>query len=681
MCHHRRSQQSQIVDLGTLGGSGSSAMAINNSGQIAGSAGTASGSSAFLWQNGHMTSLGTLGGTACAINDSGQIVGWSYGTGDSGHAFLWQSGTLTALAGLTGYPYSWACGINHSGQIAGYAGNESIIYHAVLWQSGSPTDLGTMGGSWGASACGINDSGQIVGTASIPGGEYTHAFLWQNDSMSDLGTFGGYNSYAVGINSSGEIAGWAEDPCNNPVACLWQDGAMTDLGTLGGRYYYSYALSINSSGQIVGYAQTDGDTSERALLWQNGTMIDLGTLPGGGSSRAQCINDNGWIVGSAVDSSGVESHAVLWMPTGGPPDTTPPTVAITNPTSSATYSTSASAINISGTASDNVDVVSVSWSDNRGGSGSCSGTTTWSETGIALQPGANIITISAQDGAGNIGTATLTVTTTDNTPPGSSADVVTGNVSANGASVVGAMVTFYPRYDFGYTLTDASGNYTISNWPLGVTEMTAYQSAYGEIIKTVTIVSGVNTVDFAWWNKVPMKLGQLKALADTTAVQVLSPVTVAVNSGLLGPNVTYVEESDRTCGIKVVLPPGQSVNAGNRITLTGTLTSDANGERYIQCSTINSNDNGTTAPKAVGVVNKGVANLVGTLVKVWGGVTPGSGFVTLNDGGLSPGTSGITVSTAGITKTIGSFLSVTGIVGKTTGGKLIVQPRGNADVD
>jgi hypothetical protein len=93
-----------------------------------------------------------------------------------------------------------------------------------------------------------------------------------------------------------------------------------------------------------------------------------------------------------------------------PPDTTPPTVSITSPTSAATYLTNVSSINLGGTASDNVGVTQVTWSNNRGGSGTASGTVNWSITGIALQSGTNLITVTAHDAAGNSGNAALTVT-------------------------------------------------------------------------------------------------------------------------------------------------------------------------------------------------------------------------------------------------------------------------------
>ncbi len=95
-----------------------------------------------------------------------------------------------------------------------------------------------------------------------------------------------------------------------------------------------------------------------------------------------------------------------------------PTIAITSPTSSGSYTTTSSTLSISGTAS--VGVTQVTWTNNRGGSGTASGTTSWSVSGIALQSGSNVITLTARDAAGKSGTALITVTYNsgpDTTPP------------------------------------------------------------------------------------------------------------------------------------------------------------------------------------------------------------------------------------------------------------------------
>ena len=53
-------------------------------------------------------------------------------------------------------------------------------------------------------------------------------------------------------------------------------------------------------------------------------------------------------------------------------DTSVPSIDIASPTTAATYASSASTLALSGSAGDNVGVVSVSWTNNRGGSGTTS---------------------------------------------------------------------------------------------------------------------------------------------------------------------------------------------------------------------------------------------------------------------------------------------------------------------
>jgi hypothetical protein len=64
----------------------------------------------------------------------------------------------------------------------------------------------------------------------------------------------------------------------------------------------------------------------------------------------------------------------------------------------------------SGTASDNVGVVKVTWTDSIGNTGNATGTTTWQTAGIPMRVGTNTITIRAYDAAGNYGWRSVTVT-------------------------------------------------------------------------------------------------------------------------------------------------------------------------------------------------------------------------------------------------------------------------------
>ena len=76
---------------------------------------------------------------------------------------------------------------------------------------------------------------------------------------------------------------------------------------------------------------------------------------------------------------------------------------------SATTSTSVF-ITIAGTATDEHGSRSVTWANDRGGSGAATGTTNWTAANIPLQAGTNVITVSAYDANGIRSTDTLTVT-------------------------------------------------------------------------------------------------------------------------------------------------------------------------------------------------------------------------------------------------------------------------------
>lgn len=131
-----------------------------------------------------MQDLGTLGGRwsgALAINESGQVAGWSDITGSTGsHAFLYRDGVMQDM-GTLGGTRSMAYGINANGQVVGrsyLAG--STTWHAFLYSGGAMLDLNDLvaaDSGWRLSeARAINDLGQIIGTGTNPAGQ-RHAFL------------------------------------------------------------------------------------------------------------------------------------------------------------------------------------------------------------------------------------------------------------------------------------------------------------------------------------------------------------------------------------------------------------------------------------------------------------------------------------------------------------------------
>jgi hypothetical protein len=85
-----------------------------------------------------------------------------------------------------------------------------------------------------------------------------------------------------------------------------------------------------------------------------------------------------------------------------------PAIVITEPRFTELGTTSESKINVAGLSVKELE--SVNWENNRGGSGVAEGTVNWRVPGMALQPGENIITISAKDSnTGEIYTAEIKV--------------------------------------------------------------------------------------------------------------------------------------------------------------------------------------------------------------------------------------------------------------------------------
>ena len=154
------------------------------------------------------------------------------------------------------------------------------------------SDLGTVPGGQGSEALGINSAGQIVGFAVTSSGT-DHAFLYSNGVMTDLGTLGGAYSQATAINNNGQIVGWS-DVGSSYHSFLYSGGTMTDISANMG--YWSQALAINNSGQIVGFFN-DGQ-ADQGYLYSQGSVTTLGSL-GGNETEATGINDSGQIVGTS----------------------------------------------------------------------------------------------------------------------------------------------------------------------------------------------------------------------------------------------------------------------------------------------------------------------------------------------------------------------------------------------
>jgi probable HAF family extracellular repeat protein len=173
----------EVLDLGTLGGPYSRALAVNNALQIVGASLTADGGPmhAFLW-SGSMIDLGTLGGRsseAWDVDERGRIVGAADDADGVRRAFLWKEGRMRDLGALPGARASEAFGIDDAGEIVGSSWVAGRGPRAVLWADGLVLDLNALvepDPSWSLQvARAINARGQIVGYGRHAGS--TRAFL------------------------------------------------------------------------------------------------------------------------------------------------------------------------------------------------------------------------------------------------------------------------------------------------------------------------------------------------------------------------------------------------------------------------------------------------------------------------------------------------------------------------
>lgn len=275
-------------DLGTLGGSNTSAVALNDAGQVTGESATAGNQQwrAFIWDatNG-MRSLGTLGGAysgATDINEAGQVVGWSRTAEGHLHAFLWDQEHGMRDLGTLGGLVSRAVAINNRGEVIGESTDASNRKHAFIWDSTG----GMRSIHADATAVAIHEAGLIAGTSfrTFVSGIYTftevRAFVWNPlNGVTSLGDFGGWTVCSF-VSSCG----------SNPLV-------------------YSQAIAMSEAGVVVGYAG-DKDGKRRAFAWDASTgMRDLGL------GVATAVNRAGMVVG--FDASGRGFWTVLGAE-GGP---------------------------------------------------------------------------------------------------------------------------------------------------------------------------------------------------------------------------------------------------------------------------------------------------------------------------------------------------------------------------
>jgi probable HAF family extracellular repeat protein len=172
------------------------------------------------------------------------------------------------------------------------------------------TDLGTLGGlsSW---AGGVNSAGEVVGWAHLASGEQ-RPFRWTAaEGMRDLGTFGGTRHEAVAINDAGVVVGTGSSPTASFLAFRWTsaEGLAPLDQTLGAS---TEAFAVNALGDVGGRASPAGTGPYPAAVWTAGGVLEGLT---DSWARVLGLNDVGQAVGFSHPTG--PTRAVLWTRAAG----------------------------------------------------------------------------------------------------------------------------------------------------------------------------------------------------------------------------------------------------------------------------------------------------------------------------------------------------------------------------
>jgi probable HAF family extracellular repeat protein len=179
-------------DLGSLGGTfgGVGDQGLNERGEVAGTSNLAGDqiSHPYLWDGTTMIDLGTLGGdngSANAVNDDGDVVGSADLPSGTHDGYLWKNGVMHDLPPVNGAPCSNAEDLNARDEVVGNAtdchGHELA---AVLWKDGNAIDLNSVIAPSPlrlTTAEYVSKSGEIVGKGELPNADQRVFLLIPNN--------------------------------------------------------------------------------------------------------------------------------------------------------------------------------------------------------------------------------------------------------------------------------------------------------------------------------------------------------------------------------------------------------------------------------------------------------------------------------------------------------------------
>lgn len=239
------------------------------------------------------------------MNNLDQVVGYCNNeTGTTFHAFLWSESTGTVDLGVPSWAvgdFSRAEGINDAGVVVGMVGSVPFNLRGCIWIGETEIEIPTFGGVE-SRAKSVNDLHDVVGMARLESGKMRGFVVPSADValMIELEAPEGGGAWATDINNKREVVGWGTNADGTYHALYWSlDAGMVYLQEPIDEFgWQSFAYGINESGDIVGKLVDPGGEN-RACIWTGGEVYILENYlvidEDVRYTNARNINEAGWI--------------------------------------------------------------------------------------------------------------------------------------------------------------------------------------------------------------------------------------------------------------------------------------------------------------------------------------------------------------------------------------------------
>ena len=258
-----------------------------------------------------------------------------------------------------------------------------------------------------------------AGADSVSGGAGNDVLIWNSGDGNDPTVSGGSGAgdafefhgsataEQVTVDDAGALVTFTSNV--GPLSLSLATVENLDIATLGGNDVVTVGGPLALFRSVIVDTGAGNDVIHAGVdvpLIVNGGTAELDTLHVRAFSQPVDVRPTSIWVGNVARVFYSEIEALDVFDTLG----ALPNVTIATPTTAPATTSPVSFLTLGGAATDDAPLQTVTWVNDRGGSGAASGTSIWTITDVPLQPGANAITVSTVDASGNRSMDVITVT-------------------------------------------------------------------------------------------------------------------------------------------------------------------------------------------------------------------------------------------------------------------------------